>query len=891
MANQGLLPLVLAQAWQLAALVVAVMFLSRLAARNRPHLAHALWLVVLVKCVTPPVWGSPLGVFSWITTATGAAHGGANASAARVDARTADRNWHDARAADSATIEAHQIGVSHGVKETPAEGILRADAPSTTAASVVSRARLKAFAIAAWLTGIVAVTAVAVIRSLCCWWRLRTSHDERREPLERLVRRMSRRLGLRRQVRLRITTGRVGPAVIGLARPTILLPACVVRDKSAADLEPLLAHELIHVRRGDLWLSLLQVIAQAVWWFHPLVWLAGRMIAREAERCCDEEVIGELGCEPARYARGLLDVLALKRTLVAVPALPGVRAVDITSKRLERIMTLGQGCHRRTPWWCWLAMGLIAVMALPGSPLAVTGSEAPEEESDAAVAEASEIEVEDGGDASQAATPAEASAVRHPAELQKWISGFRYEVGDLLDAVEESFDIDRPKARDALREMLIARCRQPIDATGNQQAVAAPEPDPAVHWKGDSIVLCHSGLRHQRAEHALREMRRFGFEQVQIEIRFLSVPAAFTDKLSNRWTTLPGGSSRSDGAAGPHGAESQDTRPAANANASGYASFAVEKNLPVVLDVLDEERARKVLDVAQRDRRANVLQAPRVRTTNGQSATVLDTTQTPFVVGIQDGQPQIRIVTEGTVVRARPILRDDKVRLDFEILMSSIGNVEEVNVRTDRDAKPVKVQVPEVARSQIASSIELPLGQTLLVGGLKNVNAKEDNTSIAVTLRATKVPAQERVYPLRRHDAVEAGGALGPAPAFAAPDAARDATSKRDKKRRLGGDRDLPYTVTYAAFDLVAVRRSTEAAGDATPNFAPLVKLITSTVRPDSWTETGGSCTVRPFPKNLSLVITQTGEGHKQIDVLFEQLRSQQNVRVETFEGRDRAPD
>ncbi len=71
--ESNLLALVLSQLWQVTLLVLAVAILVRLLARNRPHLAYALWLVVLVKCVTPPVWSSPSGVFCWLLPARQAA--------------------------------------------------------------------------------------------------------------------------------------------------------------------------------------------------------------------------------------------------------------------------------------------------------------------------------------------------------------------------------------------------------------------------------------------------------------------------------------------------------------------------------------------------------------------------------------------------------------------------------------------------------------------------------------------------------------------------------------------------------------------------------------------------------------------------------------------------
>jgi len=61
--------MVFSQMWQVTALILFVLVTARFVARNRPHLAYVLWLVVLVKCVTPPLWTSPSGVFSWLQTA------------------------------------------------------------------------------------------------------------------------------------------------------------------------------------------------------------------------------------------------------------------------------------------------------------------------------------------------------------------------------------------------------------------------------------------------------------------------------------------------------------------------------------------------------------------------------------------------------------------------------------------------------------------------------------------------------------------------------------------------------------------------------------------------------------------------------------------------------
>jgi beta-lactamase regulating signal transducer with metallopeptidase domain len=165
--------------------------------------------------------------------------------------------------------------------------------------------------------------AIVFVRWVGCLRLLRSSAVAPPLAIASLVDELALRLGVRRKVRLVVTSSQVGPATLGVFYPTILLPAAALDGKSLAPLEPILAHELIHIRRGDVLFGVLQLLAQLVWWFHPLVWWANRQACREAERCCDEEVVAGLGCRPVDYARCLLGVLELKQRLRAVFAFPG----------------------------------------------------------------------------------------------------------------------------------------------------------------------------------------------------------------------------------------------------------------------------------------------------------------------------------------------------------------------------------------------------------------------------------------------------------------------------------------------------------------------------------------------------------------------------------------
>jgi Tol biopolymer transport system component len=163
-------------------------------------------------------------------------------------------------------------------------------------------------------------------------------------------------------VRLRVVRPPLGPLTYGWRRPTIVMPQALVSSCSHEAIKLLVAHELVHVRRGDAWIGLLQVIAGVVWWFHPLVWWANRRIAFERERCCDEEVVAGLACQPACYVRGLMSVLELKRQLRPLPALPGVRAFEINKQRLEHLMSNQQFLPRMPRrYWLLLLAGILLI--------------------------------------------------------------------------------------------------------------------------------------------------------------------------------------------------------------------------------------------------------------------------------------------------------------------------------------------------------------------------------------------------------------------------------------------------------------------------------------------------------------------------------------------------
>lgn len=100
------------------------------------------------------------------------------------------------------------------------------------------------------------------------------------------------------------------PTVIGVFRPVILLPAGFATGLTPRQLEALLAHELVHIRRWDPAVNILQRLIEAAFFFHPAVWLLSKQIRNERENCTDDAVV-RLGFPSVEYAKALLHAAEL----------------------------------------------------------------------------------------------------------------------------------------------------------------------------------------------------------------------------------------------------------------------------------------------------------------------------------------------------------------------------------------------------------------------------------------------------------------------------------------------------------------------------------------------------------------------------------------------------
>ncbi|MGB5940871.1 MAG: M56 family metallopeptidase, partial [Rhodanobacter sp.] len=208
-----------------------------------------------------------------------------------------------------------------------------------------------------WLAVVLLQALIALRQGRQARRMLRESQVLRDASLQALCARQARQLGLRRCPRLRVSDAIVSPQVTGLWRPTVLLPAG--RALSAEEAAMALAHELAHLRRGDLWLAWVPALAQCLFCFHPLVRWAMREYALNRESACDAQVVQHDRAAPQDYGRLLL------RLGVAQPMHAGLAGASPSFHNLKRRLTMLQQTVNQPPSRTrgWL---LVAVIALVG---------------------------------------------------------------------------------------------------------------------------------------------------------------------------------------------------------------------------------------------------------------------------------------------------------------------------------------------------------------------------------------------------------------------------------------------------------------------------------------------------------------------------------------------
>jgi bla regulator protein BlaR1 len=364
----------------LAATVLAIVAVVIGRACRRPALTHSLWVLVLVKLITPPLVPLSLpGVDKFLPVRSGEAV----SIVGRADEPMTDRETSiqepatDAFESDESravSIEtAQMVAATEPESAGPAEASAAIDLPykeGDVAIGPASGWAWKQPVLAVMITGALAWWALAALR-IMRFQRLLQDVRPARGELQAETDELAERMGLNRKPLVCLVPGRVPPMLWAIGGPPrLLVPSELWATMEEDARTSLLLHELAHLKRRDHWIRWLELIVAGLYWWHPVVWWARHALREAEEQCCDAWVVWAMPRRARTYAAALLTavefVSGARTAPAAASATSGSGHVACLKRRLTMIVRANT--PKGLSWAGRIVVLGLATMVLPLAP-------------------------------------------------------------------------------------------------------------------------------------------------------------------------------------------------------------------------------------------------------------------------------------------------------------------------------------------------------------------------------------------------------------------------------------------------------------------------------------------------------------------------------------------
>lgn len=374
--------------WALAALLdttalLALVSLIWLAIRRRvaPQVGYGLFLLVPLKLLLPVSIAVPAAIARWTPSEFVSQRVETGPLAAETAiARSIPTRPADPRAVAPSVVQPGVDASSSSPvpdappqkRQPPAMAVALNDAVGSAAeprTGRTSRLTAEGWVFCVWLS----VVAVLLGRFVHAQWRFRrglTALPPRNTSQFGVdLPELCRRAGIRRTIRVVASDLLPAPAVWGIVRPTIILPASLIESLSPVQLRWILLHELAHVRRHDLAMVLLERIAAIGNFFNPAVWVANRVADRLREYACDDVAMALAETSPVETSEAFLRVVSYaggsRRTTAGALGAFGLGSRAACLERVRRLLDSDRPLHTRCGAVSLLGLTLLAALSLP----------------------------------------------------------------------------------------------------------------------------------------------------------------------------------------------------------------------------------------------------------------------------------------------------------------------------------------------------------------------------------------------------------------------------------------------------------------------------------------------------------------------------------------------
>lgn len=350
--------------------IAAIVALINLFVRRRPALTHVLWLLVLLKLVTPPLWLLPIDPIATIPqSSAGFVHEPQYEMIAKM---TVDDEEEDSPAL--MFIDENDLANQALILESDASVVVASSAESGWTFASLLPWGLPVVA-TLWLAGSAATLVIGLIRVLRFQRFLRLAEPVESEVADRVAL-VAEQLGLRRPPRTVWIWGDLAPLIWSAGGPPLLvLPEPLWKRLDADQRDTLLAHELAHLKRRDHWVRWLEMAATILYWWFPALWWTRRALREAEEQCCDAWVVWAFPKGARAYAETLLETVDYL-SAAATPMPAGASGFGHVRRLKRRLMMIMRGKTSRNLGWSGVVSSFsLAAVLLPFGP---TWAESPD---------------------------------------------------------------------------------------------------------------------------------------------------------------------------------------------------------------------------------------------------------------------------------------------------------------------------------------------------------------------------------------------------------------------------------------------------------------------------------------------------------------------------------
>ena len=317
------------QSWHLVLLIIVIAAVSWALKNRSAHVRYLLWLIVICKCLIPPFFIVPIAILPQDKSVEQLSPPSESAIVL---------NTSNVMETDTTQLKSNRLVM-------PSVGQISG---------------------AIWIVGIVVFCFIAIMKVLKSNIRLRQQRRSLPNKLQACIEEVFSGFGIKVFPKVWLLEGVGQPFVWGMFRGSIYLPTDYLKIDNVAQRKDILSHEVCHILRLDAAVNSLQVIAQAIFWFHPFVWWANQKMRQEREKCCDEMAVAYLGIKAKEYSTAIVKTLISEHeSNRPVPTLAVADQMKHIEERIKTMLRPGKKFYKRPSLVVATVVLFIAFLTIP----------------------------------------------------------------------------------------------------------------------------------------------------------------------------------------------------------------------------------------------------------------------------------------------------------------------------------------------------------------------------------------------------------------------------------------------------------------------------------------------------------------------------------------------